>query len=64
MAFGMPATTLSRQRAQERPKTLQLDILVFGMPKNGLENLLLKASPAEEISRARTETNQGAAYHG
>jgi hypothetical protein len=64
MAFGMPAMMLSRQSTQERPEIRQLDILVFGMPKNGLENLLLKASPAEEISRARTETNQGAAYHG
>jgi hypothetical protein len=65
MAFGMPEITLSRQGTRWKyRKTGQLDILAFGMPKIDDEFFWLRTSPSEEIRRACSETNQGAAHHG
>jgi hypothetical protein len=45
-------------------KSRELDTLVSGMPKILRMFLCYKPSPEEEMSDARTETNQGAGNHG
>jgi hypothetical protein len=66
MAFGMPEMTLSRHRNSRKcRKHRQLDILAFGMPK--IDRAFFfdnKDVSRQEIRRARTETNQGAAPDG